>query len=237
MCWALTKADAATAVSSELKKIIDTLTLDRANSSAIPNGVDMPPFASGSIPQSCRPIVGRQFILTLGRLHRYKGLDVLLQAVKILCEAGTETPYVVIAGDGKEMKNLKTQVRDLALDSKVIFTGTVFGEEKHWLLQNCKFFVQPSRAEGMPLTVLEAMSYGKPVIGTSISGITELIIDKHNGLLVEPNNSDMLSDAITSLIESPRIDQMQHGAKALAAQMTWPVIADRYLDLYVQLLS
>lgn len=237
MCWALKNADAATGVSNKLKNIIDELALNKANSFVIPNGVDMPADMTGSMPESCAEIASKTFMLTLGRLHYYKGLDVLFDAIKLLVGQNIEIPHVVIAGDGRETENLKRQVTDLGLREKVLFCGAVFGDQKHWLLRNCKFFLQPSRAEGMPLTVLEAMAYGKAVIGTRISGISELIKNEENGLLVEPEDSTSLSQAILTLLESNRIGQMQHKAKAIAAQMTWTKIADRYLDLYERLLK
>ena len=237
MCWAIENADAVTGVSSELKNIIDKLTSNKANSFVIPNGVDMPPDSAGSVPKSCAEIAGKPFILTLGRLHHYKGLDLLLEAIKILREKKIKIPPLVIAGDGKEMGNLRRQTTELQLDDKVVFTGAVFGDQKHWLLRNCKLFLQPSRAEGMPLTVLEAMAYGKAVIGTKISGIMELITNGENGILVEPGDSLSLSQAIKNLCENPKLEYMQDKARASVSQMTWPVIAERYLELYKQLLK
>ncbi len=235
MCWALENADAATAVSSGLKNIIDELTLNKANSFVIPNGVDMPGDAPGEMPKTCAKVRDKDFMLTLGRLHRYKGLDVLLNAVELLTEQGTDIPLLVIAGDGKEMANLQRQAADLDLDDKVVFSGAVFGDEKHWLLRNCKFFLQPSKAEGMPLTVLEAMAYGKAVIGTKIGGIIELVKDDENGFLVEPSDSVALSKAISILLTTNKVLQMQQQAKAFACRMTWPIIADRYLELFERL--
>jgi teichuronic acid biosynthesis glycosyltransferase TuaC len=235
MCWALEKADVVTAVSSVLKNIVDELTLNKANSFFIPNGVDIPTDKPGLMPETCVKVSGKDFILTLGRLHHYKGLDVLLNAIKLLRDQRIEIPYLVIAGDGKEMANLQHQAIDLGLDDKVIFTGAVFGDRKHWLLRNCKFFLQPSRAEGMPLTVLEAMAYGKAVIGTKIGGISELVTNEENGLLVELGDSTALSKAIHTFLTSNKIAQMQKRAKAFASEMSWPVIADRYIKLYKKL--
>jgi glycosyltransferase involved in cell wall biosynthesis len=237
MCWALEKADAATGVNSELKDIIDELTLKKAKSSVIPNGVDIPDDAPGMMPESCAQVADKNFMLTLGRLHHYKGLDVLLEAVKLLGKQGVEIPRLVIAGDGRERQNLQRQVAELGLDNEVVFAGPVFGDEKNWLLRNCRFFLQPSRAEGMPLTILEAMVYGKTVIGTKIGGICELVKHGETGFLAEPNDAASLSQAILTLLQHREIHQMQHNAKQFASQMTWPLIADRYLELYERLLN
>ena len=237
MCWALEKADVVTAVNSELKNIVDELTSHKANSLVIPNGIDMPPDTPGSAPETCAQVVGKDFMLTLCRLHRRKGLDVLLDAIKLLSAQNTETPHLVIAGDGKEMENLQRQVADLGLDDKVTFCGTVFGHQKHWLLRNCRLFLQPSRAEGMPLTVLEAMAYGKPVIATRIAGIIELITDRQSGFLAEAGDSVSLSQAILALLRDKKIDQIGRAATDVAARMSWPVVAQEYLHLYAHLLQ
>jgi glycosyltransferase involved in cell wall biosynthesis len=237
MSWALEKADAATGVSLALKNIIDELTLNKAKSSVIPNGVDIPSDSPGEMPQNCVQVADKNFMLTLSRLHHYKGLDILLDAVKLLCEQNIEIPRLVIAGDGKELQNLRSQTAALGLDSKVAFAGSVFGQQKHWLLRNCRFFLQPSRAEGMPLTILEAMAYGKAVIGTKIAGICELVKHGETGFLAEPDNAASLSQAILKILQYAEIHRMQHKAKELASQMSWPVIADRYLELYRGLLK
>jgi glycosyltransferase involved in cell wall biosynthesis len=237
MCWAMEKADAVTGVSTELKNIVDELAGGRAHSFYIPNGVDMPDDTAGIMPESCSAITGREFMLTLGRLHHYKGLDVLLGAIKRLCERGFEVPYLVIAGDGKEMQNLQSKAKDLDISDKVIFAGAVFDENKHWLLRNCKFFLQPSRAEGMPLTVLEAMAYGKAVIGTDIKGIAQIVTNKESGILVAPEDVASLTQAIEDLCVNKDIGRIEACAKAVALQMTWPTIAGRYLGLYEQLLK
>ncbi|HEG43560.1 MAG TPA: glycosyltransferase family 4 protein [Phycisphaerales bacterium] len=232
MCWALANVNAATGVSSELKGIIDELSMGKANSHFVPNGVDIPEDNEGQIPESCTELAGRPFMLTLGRLHYYKGLDVLLEAMKLLKEKSGELPILIIAGDGREKGNLSQQVKDLGLIANVIFAGSVFGEQKHWLLRNCTFFLQPSRAEGMPLTVLEAMAYKKVVIGTKISGTIELIDDGVNGILVEPEDSQMLCDAIRNLVDTSDLTSLQKKAFDTASKLSWQTVAKRYLELY-----
>jgi len=83
--------------------------------------------------------------------------------------------------------------------------------------------------------VLEAMAYGKAVVGTKIGGISKLVTDQKNGLLVEPGDSVALSKAILTLLTTDKILQMQQQAKAFACEMTWPIIADRYLELFKRL--
>jgi teichuronic acid biosynthesis glycosyltransferase TuaC len=232
MCWAMTKADAVTGVSGVLKDIIDEMTLNKANSLVIPNGVVMPDDSPGVMPDSCRPITGRPFMLTLGRLHRSKGLDILLQSISILRQRGADFPHLLIAGDGRELDNLRQLAVELKVESKVIFAGAVFGPQKQWLLRNCSFLLQPSRAEGMPLTVLEAFAYGKIVIGTRISGTVELVTPGKTGYLVEPDDSGALADAILDASANPAAGDMGAEAARFAATMSWPAISARYIELY-----
>jgi glycosyltransferase involved in cell wall biosynthesis len=235
MCWAMKKADAVTGVSNMLKDIIDEMTLNKANSLVIPNGVVMPDDSPGVMPDSCKAITGRPFMLTLGRLHRSKGLDVLLQAMGILQQRGANFPHLLIAGDGRELDNLRQQAVELNIESRVIFAGAVFGPQKHWLLRNCSFLLQPSRAEGMPLTVLEAFAYGKIVIGTRISGIAELVTHSRMGYLVEPDDSRSLADAILDASANPATGDMGAAAAHFASKMSWPAISARYIELYSML--
>jgi len=232
LCWAMKKADAVTSVSEGLKNIIDELTQGKANSIAIPNGVTIPDETPGIMPEACKAIAGRPFMLTLGRLHRYKGLDMLLDAMGILRRQDANIPCLVIAGDGREFDNLQKQAVKLNIESQVFFAGAVFGPQKHWLLRNCVFLLQPSHMEGTPLTVLEAFAHDKPVIGTKISGIDELVAPGRTGWLFEPGDSQSLANTILQALASPTSGQMGAGAARFASTKTWPVVAVRYIELF-----
>lgn len=236
MIWALSHADAATGVSTELKEIIDELAGGRANSSVIPNGVDLDPPRLLDAPGRFRALHGEQFLLTLGRLHPHKGLDVLLDAIAHLRDQDIEVPHLVIAGDGKLTKELRTQAARLRIGERVTFPGEVFGDEKQWLLHACRFFLQPSRAEGMPLTVLEAMASGKAIVGTDISGIRELVCDGQTGLLVPRDSAIELSGAIAKLLTSPdTLCLLSHGSLEKAREYSWCRIAEQYVRLFESL--
>ena len=237
--WALSQADAATGVSNHLKAAIDRLTDGGANSSAIPNGVDLdftPP--SSSPPQRMACLRNQPFLLTLGRLHPSKGLDVLLKAFAALRKTRPDLPKLVLAGDGKERQYLEKLTAQLRLSEQVFFPGAVYAEEKAYLLDRCLFFLQPSRREGMPITVLEAMAAGKAVIGTDIGGIPELVVPKENGLLVPSESPQQLSDAIAQLLSNPgQLENMQAQASRRAGAYSWKRVCQRYLELYERLLS
>jgi glycosyltransferase involved in cell wall biosynthesis len=235
MCWAMRHAQAVTAVSSHLKDVIDQLTGGRARATVIPNGVDLPQGDPGPVPPALKALGvfwEKPFMLTLGRLHGAKGLDVLLEALALLRSEGKSFPHLVIAGDGKDRPSLEQQAARCGLAGAVTFVGTVLGREKDWLLHHGRFFLQPSRSEGMPLTVLEAMAHGRAVIGTAVSGMEELVHDGYNGLKVPPEDPAALARAIADLAGRNDLTALETGARATAEKMSWSAIAERYLSLF-----
>jgi len=113
--------------------------------------------------------------------------------------------------------------------------GEVLGQAKAWLLANCLFFVHPSLGgEGMPNSVLEAMSYGKPVVGTRIGGVKDLITDDGTGLLVDPGDPAALAWGIQQMLESDP-ERYGHAAIRIAQAHSWDCIVREYLHLFESL--
>lgn len=146
---------------------------------------------------------GENRILFMGVLLKRKGVDSLQKAVKLLKDRGIFSGWkLVIAGTGDELENLKKQSVDIGIDSCVEYTGWVDGEKKENLLANCQIMVLPSYNEGLPVSILEAMSYGMPVISTKVGDIAMAVRDGENGYLVTPGNEKELALAIGKLIQS-----------------------------------
>ena len=134
----------------------------------------------------------QNYFLFLGVLRYYKGLHVLLKSVI------KTNIQVVIAGDGPEKKSLLRYKEEMKLDN-VIFVGTVTENEKYYLIKNCDALVFPSieRSEAFGISLIEALSYGKPLITTNIGTGTNFInINNVTGISVEPNNSNELKKAM-----------------------------------------
>lgn len=139
-------------------------------------------------------------LVSVGRLSRVKGHDVLIEAARKL----RDTPHtirVVIAGDGNERKALREQISRSGLDGRVQLIGQIDSVDS--LLALANLFVFPSRFEGTPFAMLEAMSIGLPVIATRFGGADELIVDGVNGFLVPLNDSDALAAAIDFALSHP----------------------------------
>jgi len=231
--WALKHADAVTALSKHLAQQVYVLTNNSVAVHVIPNGVGIMNnnfFTDLSLPAFAH-LENDAFMLTLGRLHRVKGVDLLLDAIRLLKDKNSTMPILVIAGDGKEKSRLLQQVDTNNLGDCVTFVGQVSGAKKAWLLANCGFLVQPSRSEGLPNAVLEAMAYGKPVLSTSVGGQAELISNGENGFLVEPENAQALAHGLKCMLDAD-IPKFLPAAKKIAEKHTWANAAAAYVRLY-----
>jgi len=138
-------------------------------------------------------------ILAVGRLCWEKGFDLLLQAFA-KSELAQRGVRLTILGEGPDRSSLEAMAKKLGIEASVSMPGVVQAPEE-WMAR-CAVFVLPSRYEGFPNVLLEAMAMGCPVIATDCqSGPREIIRDKIDGLLVPPENVDALAQAITLLME------------------------------------
>lgn len=141
----------------------------------IPNGVDLPaPGNSAVTVAGALKAQGRKILLYLGRIHPKKGLVNLLRAWKGGVGSG-ERWILVIAGwdQGGHEGELKSLAADLGIEDSVLFAGPQYGEAKAEFYRNCDAFILPSFSEGLPMTILEAWSYAKPVLMTPECNLPE----------------------------------------------------------------
>lgn len=138
---------------------------------------------------------GKIKLLFLGRIGDRKGIFDLLELFKLKHHELGLTYEVIVGGDG-ETQRLKEFVRNNDLESVVRFVGFVEGEEKEKILQEADIYVLPSYNEGLPISILEAMSYSMPIVSTNVGGIPEIVENKYNGYLVEPGDKEALLKAI-----------------------------------------
>ena len=142
------------------------------------------------------------FVGALTTFHAYKGVDVLLKAFKKV--SGDSYARLLIVGSGDLTDGYKKLAQELGISSSVVFAGRVKDDQLPEYYAASDFAVLPSKdsSEGFGLALLEAMATGKPVIGSRVGGIPEIVQDGKNGLLVEPNNIDHLAGAIRELVEN-----------------------------------
>ncbi len=143
---------------------------------------------------------GRKVIGSLGRLHRQKGYDILLDSFAGIAGAFAEFD-VLLVGDGPERVALLEQMRRLGLEGRVWLAGE--RADPRPLLEKMDVYVQPSRYEGTPNALMEAMALGRPVVATSVDGISELIDGGVEGWLVPSENRPALALALGEACAEP----------------------------------
>lgn len=140
-------------------------------------------------------------ILFLGVLIKRKGVSDLLQAMDLLNKKSLlENVKLGIVGTGSEEENLRNQCKLLGLDKYVIFYGWMDGKKKEELLLNSQLFVLPSYNEGLPMAVLESMSYGLPIVSTYVGDMKEAVDNGENGYLVDPGDIEGLANTLEYII-------------------------------------
>lgn len=137
---------------------------------------------------------------TTGMLLKQKGYDCLLEAASIIIKKRPNVKFS-IAGDGAEFQNLQDMIHHLNLSENVKLIG--FQDNIPQFLATLDLYIQPSRWEGLCITVIEAMACGLPVVASNVGGIPESVIDGQNGFLIEANTPSLLAEKTVQLIDNP----------------------------------
>ena len=202
----------------------------KRKSVVISNAVPVSDLSNGSI-------VKKYDILFVGRLTKAKGVDILLKAIKIIKEKYQKEIRAAIVGKGYLDEELKGLVMELGIEKEVEFLGVRRDIEK--LMQSTKLFVLPSRWEGLPLTILEAMSSGVGIIATKVGGIPEVIENGKEGILISPEDPGVLAKAITELLtdEELRIRLGVNAFKKVKEKYSMEVYTKNIVEFYKSLID
>ena len=136
---------------------------------------------------------------TVARFSFQKGHQFSVEAIPRILESCPQARFIYV-GEGPTQAKVEARVRQLGLESFVTFTGA--REDIADILSALDIFLLTSLYEGLPLSILEAMAIGLPVIATEVSGTPEAVKDQYNGLLIQPENSEAVAAAVTKLIKS-----------------------------------
>lgn len=179
---------------------------------------------------------GAPLVLAVARLVWFKGLDALVEATPALLARHPEA-RVVIVGGGPLREKLEAQARALGVERAVIFTGE--RSDVPELLAAADIFVLPSVSEGLPISILEAMTAGKPVVATSVGGIPELIVDGETGLLTPARDAGSLAEALIRLAGDPELRARMGAAGKARAQIEFSPgrMVERTAALYREILA
>ncbi|MGE3818751.1 MAG: glycosyltransferase [Isosphaeraceae bacterium] len=197
---------------------------------------DVPP--AGVDPAAVRAEFGWRpdapMILFAGRLVEQKGVDVLIDALDLLQHVWPELRTLIV-GDGPMRDTLVETAQAYDLDARLRFTG--HREDVPRLLAASDLLVLPSRYEGLPNVVLEAMRFGKPVVATAAPGTTELVVDGQTGMLVPLDDPRALAQAIRTVLGDPGLRRAMGDAGLARVQAHFRVDAmvTKFAELYESL--
>lgn len=197
----------------------------------IPNGVNRPEIHKPKLISDKYGLGKDDYILFLGRLVPEKGLKYLIKAFKEL----NTNKKLVIAGGSSDSLEFEESMKNLAAeDDRIIFTGFVQGRVLSELLSNCYLYVLPSDLEGMPLTLLEAMSYGQCCLVSDIPECADVIGDK--ALTFRKGDVQDLKAKMQTLLANPAIvDKYRNAASDYVCdKYNWDNVVDKTLELYMK---
>lgn len=178
--------------------------MDRMTS--VPTGVDLGRFVVGD-QTAARAALGldpsRRYLGIVATLRNWKGHTYLLDSLRQWAQTWLDWDVIII-GDGPQRENLARRVTDLDLQTRVRMVGNQ-DNVPHWL-QALDIFVLPSYGcEGVPQSVMQAMSCGLPVVSTTVGAIDEAVVHEQTGLLVSPRRTDVLTAALVRLMGDPAL--------------------------------
>lgn len=206
----------------------------------IPNGIDLSRFNGELQNSALHEQLGFEssniIIGTVGRLVPEKGYSYLLQSAARICASHPQVRLIIV-GDGPLRTHLTQQAASLDLGSKVSFLG--IREDTPALLAMMDIFVMSSTSEGLPMALLEAMASGTPIVATRVGAIPHLIKHHDSGLLVPPENVQVLADAVEQLIRNRQKAQKmgERAREAVYLNYSSTQMTRRYIEHYEQLLQ
>lgn len=195
----------------------------------IPNGVNRKPIRPANQIKDKWGLEKDSYILFLGRIVPEKGVHYLVKAFK---EIKTDKK-LVIAGGSSDTSEYMGELRELAKDDdRIIFTGFVQGRMKHELYSNAYVYCLPSDLEGMPLSLLEAMSYGNCCLTSNIDECTEVVGDK--AVAFRKGNVDNLREKLQELIDNSGVVGEYKAAAAdyILEKYNWDDVVEKTLEAY-----
>lgn len=195
----------------------------------IPNAVNCPEIKSAELIHEKYGLTKDSYILFLGRLVPEKGIRYLIEAFK---QVKTDKK-LVIAGGSSDTDEFAKELKELAKgDERILFTGFVQGQALEELYSNAYVYTLPSDLEGMPLSLLEAMSYGNCCLVSDIAECAEVVEDK--ALIFEKSNVDDLREKLQKACdEVDMVEGMKRQAlDFICSKYNWDEVVERTLDLY-----
>lgn len=210
--------------------------IDRNKLVYIPNGIFMDEFKNLNYDEG----VYRRYnfgngplILSVGRILPRKGFIYLIDAAKKIKQRYPNARFAIAGPDSGDTQNLIKRINENDLSNNVFILGAVKREELMYLYSRADVFAIPSLYEGLPTTLLEAMAFGIPTVGSNIDGIRAVIDNVIDGLLVPPANADILADNICLLLEDKNlVNKISKNSKEKVKNYDWNIVASQIRKIY-----
>jgi glycosyltransferase involved in cell wall biosynthesis len=199
----------------------------------IENGIDVERFhSSAGLPVDLD--LSRRYVVHVARFHPVKDQATLLKAFEQVAKTCPDVDLLMV-GDGELRNELVQLVKDLGLEERVRFLG--IRQDVPSILRVAKVFALTSRSEGAPLTLLEAMAVGLPVVVTAVGGMPEIVRDGVDGILVPRGDVDAIASALIRLLEKPAAASAMGAAAARRIREYYTIdrAVERYYRLYARL--
>jgi glycosyltransferase involved in cell wall biosynthesis len=191
------------------------------------NGVDSQRFSPGTKANS-------PHVVFVGRLRRYKSVDVIIRAMPTILQKIPEL-HLDIVGSGPMADELRNLAEMLCVASSVQFHGFVNELDKVELLRRAHIAIQPSMKEGWGLTVIEANACGTPVIAANVPGLIDSVVHDETGILVPYGDPNALAQEVVALLtDSGRLLRLSQAAVEWAGRFNWEQTARSCLELFTQ---
>ena len=222
----LSRADTVTVISNYLFDLAKNYGY-KGHLEIIPNGIDLKNFQTNDFPKN------QKTIITTSRLVRKNGIDILIKAIAQVKEKIPDVMCLIL-GDGPEDNSLKNLTAQLGVSGNIEFLGNIEQEKIPRHLASADIFVRPSRSEGLGISFLEALSVGVPIVGTSVGGIPDFLIDGKTGLFCKEEDPKDLAEKILILLRDELLAQkiVENGQKMIKERFLWDEISKKYENLF-----
>ncbi|MFD2727428.1 glycosyltransferase family 4 protein [Hyunsoonleella rubra] len=154
-----------------------------------------------------------------------------VRLLKLLKDEGVQASLCMVGPDNDgSMKEAKVLAKELEVD--IEFTGKLSKSEWHAKASDFNVFINTTNIDNMPVSVIEAMALGLPIVSTNVGGLPYLLEDKEDAILVEPNDANLFKDAILDLRKNPgEVDKMTSKARQKVGQFDWKVVKQRWFSV------
>jgi glycosyltransferase involved in cell wall biosynthesis len=235
---AVKNADAVIALTGQMKEKIGEYY--KKDAFVIPNGITLDEYvglSKGNLRAELQMGRSDKVIIYIGRLSPVKGVEYLIRAMRLVKDKAPDTKLILI-GDGSEREKIQSIIKQLNLEQLIIHLPQVPNKNIPKYAVASDVLVLPSLSEGFPMTILEAMASGLPVVSTRVSGLPEIVKEGINGFLVEPGNPEQLAEKILLLLKNDETRAMMSANnKESVKQYSWENVIGKLEKIYFDITS